>query len=75
MVIGGEGITYRLVDERGCGLVVVHAGRWVVGWEEGMLTLCVIITVRVQLGNCGEINLGHRGRRKAQGLVRENSIR
>jgi len=51
----GEGTTYGLVDERRRGLVVVHSRRWVVGREEGMLTVCVIITVRVQLENCGEI--------------------
>ena len=57
----GKKTTYRLVDVRRRGLVVVHTGRWVVGREEGMLTLCVVITVRVQLENCGEINLGHPG--------------
>ena len=45
----GEGTTYGLADERGCVLVVVHAGGWVVGGKEGMLTVWVIVTVRVQL--------------------------
>ena len=59
--IRGEGTTYGLVDERGCGLVVVHTGRWIVGGEEGMLAMYIIITIRVQLEDCGEINLGHQG--------------
>ena len=49
-MIGGEGTTYGLMDERGCRLVIVYAGRWVVGRKEGMLTVCVIVTFRTQLG-------------------------
>lgn len=44
-----EGTTYGLADERGSRLVVVHAGRWVVGGKEGMLIVHVIVTVRAQL--------------------------
>lgn len=40
-----DGITYRLVDECGRGLVIVHTWRWVVGGKEGMLTVWVIVTV------------------------------
>ena len=48
-----EGTTYGLADERGSRLVVVHAGRWVFWRKERMLTVWVIVTVRIQLGELG----------------------
>ena len=44
-----EGTTYRLADERGSRLIVVHAGRWVVGRKKGMLSVRVVVIVQAQL--------------------------